>query len=91
MGIPHLIELLQSYAVSTDFACKASDCPKHRQRLRQERIVIDGPGLVYHVHGRILARKRSGLSALNVAPSYNEIGQAVITFLKELERYALTM
>ena len=93
MGIPHLAQLLQPYAVSTVLGCKTPACKKHKlqQGILEREIIIDGPGLAYHVYYKILAHKPRTLNAVDAIPSYSEIGNATITFLDELVSYGLRM
>ena len=56
-----------------------------------ERLVIDGPGLVYFVHNRLLATHPSGLNVLDVQPSYTEICRAVRSLLIALQAQGVQM
>ena len=93
MGIPHLAQLLQPYAVSTVLGCKTPGCERHRlqQGTSERQVIIDGPGLAYHVYHRILAHKPRTLNPVDTIPAYSEIGNAVLRFLDELRSYGLRM
>ena len=93
MGIPHFAQLLQPYAVSTVLGCKTPDCERHRLRkgTSERQIIIDGPGLAYHVYHKILAYRPRTLNAVDAIPTYSQIGNAAITFLDELGSYGLRM
>lgn len=93
MGIPHLAQLLQPYAVPTVVGCKTPGCERHRlgQGTPERQIIIDGPGLAYHVYNKILAYKPRTLNAVDAIPTYSEIGNAAISFLDELASYGLRM
>jgi hypothetical protein len=65
MGIPHLISTLEPFAV--------------HGLLDDQSIVIDGPGLAYHV---LYICNRNGV----VLPSYQLLGDTVVAWLDELVR-----
>lgn len=56
-----------------------------------EKVVIDGPALVYFVYYRLLAFKNINLNLLDAQPSYEEISAGVATFLIELQREDVAM
>lgn len=91
MGIPHLTRLLQPHAIPTVVGCKTPQCKKHRfQRgASLQQIIIDGPGLAYHVYQKILDQKPRTINALDAMPTYSELGYATIALLNELESYGL--
>jgi hypothetical protein len=71
MGIPHLITYLRPFAASAD--------------LDGESVVIDGPGLAYHVWHLCLASQTLFRNPFEATPSYKSLGDAVIRWLDELE------
>ena len=93
MGIPHLAQLLQPYAVSTILGCKSEQCKSHRADSAGSAriIIIDGPALAYHVYYNVLKEKSSLLNAFDAIPTYTETGIAFLTYLEELESYGLVM
>lgn len=72
MGIPHLITFLRPYAT--------------RSSLTEQNIVIDGPGLAYHIYHVCLSTKRSARNYFEANPSYQELGATVLAWLDGLER-----
>ena len=93
MGIPHFAQLLQPYAIPTVLGCKTPGCERHRprQETSEHQVIIDGPGLAYHVYYKVLAYKPRTLNAVDAIPTYSQIGNAAITFLDELRSYGLRM
>ena len=71
MGIPRLITYLEPYATPAEL----SDC----------RVIIDGPGLAYHIYHRLLASNPRADNAIHGAPSYEELGDGAVYFLDELQ------
>jgi len=70
MGIPHLITFLRPYAEQESFAGRD--------------VIVDGPGLCYHIHYKCLGRRTEARNALEAAPSYEELGNAAIEWLQGL-------
>ena len=92
MGIPRFVGHLQQYSVNATLGHKStqSDGNNDRDNAYPTKIIIDGPGLAYHIYYR-LAHISNALSAFEAIPSYGQIGQAVIAFLSELEAYQVQM
>ncbi|KAL8912308.1 MAG: hypothetical protein Q9171_002680 [Xanthocarpia ochracea] len=88
MGIPRFVGHLQQYSVNTSLGHKSgqSDGKSDRDKAYPTKVVIDGPGLAYHIYYR-LAHISNAPSPVEAIPSYGQIGQAVIAFLSELEAY----
>ena len=93
MGIPYLTQLLQPYAISTILGCKSEQCRSHRIESGRSarKIIIDGPALAYHVYHTVLREKPNLLNAFDAIPTYNETGNAFLTYLGELESHGLAM
>lgn len=84
MGIPHLTRFLSPYSTPIHFSgagdttenttttATATTTPK-----RINNVIIDGPGLVYHVHNLLLSRKPSHLNAIDALPSCAEVSAGV--------------
>ena len=72
MGIPHLITYLRPFGISADLAGLG--------------IVIDGPGLAYHVWHICLASKSRFRNPFEATPSYELIEETVIKWLDELQK-----
>jgi hypothetical protein len=77
MGIPHLTTFLHPYAEST--------------ALDGEDAVVDGPALAYHVYYSCLSRRPTARNPFEAAPSYKEIGVAIIEWLDRLRMSGITM
>ena len=90
MGIPRLASHLSPFATEKTLGCSIANCTKHRAS-RQCIVVIDGPGLAYHVYHRLLAHQSSTLNALEAQPSYEELGKAAVLYLDELSRHKIEM
>ena len=72
MGIPHLITYLRPYAI--------------HKSLDEQTVVIDGPGLAYHIYHICLSARPASWNAFEAAPSYAELGQAVVAWLDGLRK-----
>ncbi|CAD6448922.1 8dc2c281-2d3b-46c5-9076-6c1ff1bdf83d [Sclerotinia trifoliorum] len=72
MGIPHLITFLRPYATLSS--------------LKGKHIVIDGPGLAYHIYHICLSARKSAGNYFEANPSYKELGETVLAWLDGLER-----
>jgi hypothetical protein len=70
MGIPHLIALLRPYA--------------ELEPLAGRDVIIDGPGLCYHIHYKCLGRRGDARNSFEAAPSYEELQEAAIEWLDGL-------
>lgn len=56
-----------------------------------EKLVIDGPGIVYFIYHRLLAFKLSGLDILDDQPSYTELCIAVRSLLIAIRSQGVQM
>lgn len=90
MGVPHLITYLQPYATAVELGNCSSEghTPAHRVRYK---VIIDGPGLAYHIYYRLLAWKTKSSNAFDAAPSYEELGRGAVIFLDELQKHHIVM
>ena len=70
MGIPYLITFLRPYAES--------------ESLVGRDVIVDGPGLCYHIHFKCLGRRPDARNAFEAASSYGELGEAAIEWLDGL-------
>lgn len=77
MGIPHLITYLRPYGV----VGALDGC----------NVVIDGPGLAYHIYHFCLTLRPLARNRLQAAPSYKEVGEAVIVWLDHLQARNVSM
>lgn len=72
MGIPRLITYLEPYATPAE--------------LSGGKVIVDGPGLAYHIYHQLLASKPRADNAIYAAPTYAELGQSAVCFLDELQK-----
>lgn len=77
MGIPRLIAHLEPFASSVQFGLNASTI--------QSTVAIDGPGLAFHIYSQVQGQS----SELRTSPSYSELGQATILWLRQLQAHGL--
>lgn len=87
MGIPRLTTDLQPYL---EDAIIHEDRKPFSTAVRADKIVIDGPGMVYHIYNRLAAYKKNKLEGIGDRdcynpPNYQELCVAVDTFLVDLE------
>ncbi|CAD0010158.1 unnamed protein product [Aureobasidium pullulans] len=82
MGIPHLTHSLSPYG---DKVVLPQNPANH------ENAIIDGPSLAYHVFYVCIARRTGPRNALEAAPTYQELGQAAVDWLEQIEQYGLKM
>ncbi|KAI9881630.1 MAG: hypothetical protein M1830_000195 [Pleopsidium flavum] len=86
MGIPHLITYLQPYATANELGNCTSDDRVSAHRARS-KVIIDGPGLAYHIYYRQLAWMTKSNNAFDASPSYEDLGKGAVTFLDELQKH----
>ena len=77
MGIPRLIAHLEPFASSVQFSLNAP--------MTQNTVAIDGPGLAFYIYNQAQGRS----SELRTSPSYSELGQATILWLRQLQVHGL--
>ncbi|PQE29346.1 hypothetical protein CJF32_00010919 [Rutstroemia sp. NJR-2017a WRK4] len=77
MGIPHLITYLRPFAT--------------RESLKDKEIVIDGPGLAYHIYHLCQSTRVSAGNYFEAVPSYKELGETVLEWLDGLEKGGSTV
>ncbi|KAM3084129.1 hypothetical protein ACMFMG_001767 [Clarireedia jacksonii] len=77
MGIPHLITYLRPFAT--------------RESLKDKEIVIDGPGMAYHIYHVCQRTRVSAGNYFEAAPSYKELGETVLAWLHGLEEEGCTV
>lgn len=79
MGIPRLIRRLEPYATTINL------------NENVKNLIIDGPGLVYHIYYRLLKTKDPSLNAIDATPSYSELLAGIIVFLLQIEKLGVHM
>ncbi|KAL9109963.1 MAG: hypothetical protein Q9227_005486 [Pyrenula ochraceoflavens] len=87
MGIPKLSRDLSRYGETVILGSPVKDDPRHSI----DRVVIDGPALVYYISSRILACRNCNTQPLDAQPSNEEVGTNVIQFLRELQIRGVTI
>ncbi|PGG97309.1 hypothetical protein GX51_07404 [Blastomyces parvus] len=78
MGIPYLTQHLLTYAQTTWLRNAKNHDPDARTI---SSVVIDGPGLVYHVYNRLLTWSEPRFNVVEAQPSANEVSIGVMQFL----------
>ena len=89
MGIRRLTSCLEPYSVPGLLGCRDLPCPTHSPQIHSNCVIIDGPGLAYHVFYRILAHKPESWNALDAMPTYKEVGELTILWLRELRMHGV--
>ncbi|KAL8702466.1 MAG: hypothetical protein Q9201_004371 [Fulgogasparrea decipioides] len=89
MGIPRLVGHLQPYATDVTLGYKDDKGRRTSDNdpAGSSSVVIDGPGLAYHIYYRLVANTARSLNAFDAAPSYQEIGTGVTTYLAGLKAH----
>ena len=82
MGIPHLAKQLHAFAEFSSLGCKTKGCREHPS---DKNIIIDGPGLAYHIYQCGLAHSSPSMGPVDAIPSNDRLGIATLAFLDELE------
>jgi hypothetical protein len=82
MGIPHLSHQLSPYGQKVVLPQTSVD---------HENAIIDGPSLAYHVFSVCIASRTGARNAFEATPTYQELGQAAIDWLEQIELYGLKM
>lgn len=90
MGIPRLTTFIQPYGVAIGLGDSSSADQKNPERV-SHKVIIDGPGLAYHIYYRLLACKTESRNPFEAAPSYEELGKGVLDFLDELQKHNIIM
>lgn len=86
MGIPNLTRSLNPHSTPI-LLCKAPDqAPSTTSTTTTSikcvpSIIIDGPGLIYHIYHRLLSQKPAHLNAIDAQPSCAEVSAGVVRFL----------
>lgn len=80
MGIPNLTRSLLPYSTPIHISPDPpSDTETEIKTL--PALVIDGPGLIYHIYNRLLSLKPPSLNAIDAQPSGWEVSCGVVRFL----------
>ncbi|KAI4196975.1 MAG: hypothetical protein LQ348_002215 [Seirophora lacunosa] len=89
MGIPRLTGQLEPYSVPLILGYQTVNFSKDLADSSSSLtlIIIDGPGLAYHIYHRLLAHRSACLKGLDAIPSYGEIGRAFIAYLDTLNSH----
>ncbi|KAI4722750.1 hypothetical protein E4T48_00911 [Aureobasidium sp. EXF-10727] len=80
MGIPHLTHSLSPFGDKVVLPQHPAD---------HENAIIDGPSLAYHIFYVCLSRRTNARNAFEATPTYQELGQAAVNFLEQIEQYGL--
>lgn len=93
MGIPRLTSYIAPYAVTTVLGCDKPRCQQHSPLVvgRSNKVIVDGPALVYAIYDRLTVQEVDHVNVLAAVPTYDEVGQAALAFLSELEKCSIIM
>ncbi|KAL9022979.1 MAG: hypothetical protein Q9196_007444, partial [Gyalolechia fulgens] len=94
MGIRRLAGHLQPYSVSSILGSNPDTISVNddaEARIPSSNVIVDGPGLAYHIYYKILAAKPSSVNAFNAQPSYADIGEALLAYLDLFEKNGLVI
>ena len=86
MGIPRLTTQISPYGEPVTWTKQEQDATNH-----QGDVIIDGPSFAYYIHKLCLANKSNARNALEALPTYPELGEAAITWLKQIETFGFRM
>lgn len=81
MGIPRLTGHMQPHGTKIVFPQQAASSDQ------AEHAIIDGPSLAYHCFYACQSRRGNARNALEATPSYRELGEAVLSWLQQIEQY----
>ena len=88
MGISRLTRDLASYAEHIQVGRSSEDNIDGSRP--SEKLVIDGPSLVYHVYNSALVSKASTSAVtINAHPTYQDVNEAVKAYLLTLEKHGI--
>ena len=103
MGIPHLTKNLRPYAEPVQLCDSNGLLPTTTVSSEEANddgegvikpistIVLDGPGLIYHVYYRLLACVDTHFNAIDARPSNREISLGVVRFLLMLRERGVSL
>lgn len=91
MYVPKLAALLKRHAKSITVGWDGEACNECQQKIPEQgmSVTIDGPALADHVFTLLYSKKPLLSRVKEIMPSYSEISQGVVDYLKELERYQI--
>ena len=93
MGIPGLTRFLSPYALQTILGFENPEYPIHvsKDESQRRKVIIDGPALAHMVYRQMIASAPDQAKTLARIPTYDQIGERVLTLLQKLERYGVAM
>jgi hypothetical protein len=93
MGIPRLTSYIAPYTVTTILGCDKPGFQQHSSSItsRSNKVIIDGPAFAYSINDRLTAHKADHLGAVAAIPTYDEVGQAALAVLSQLEKCGVIM
>ena len=87
MGIPKLSHDLAQYGELAVFGTVGGS----EAQTSVDKVVIDGPALVYFIYYRLLSCVSESIPLLDAQPSYEKIAKTTIQFLTELRSSGVEM
>ncbi|KAF2843196.1 hypothetical protein M501DRAFT_1012557 [Patellaria atrata CBS 101060] len=84
MGVPKLRSHLEPYASPVQFISGQTS-----ENSYSRRVIVDGPGLAYFIYHQLRSSKSRSENRSEAAPSYQELGTAVILWLESLQSFDL--
>jgi len=90
MGIPRLMTQVTPYGEPVTWH-KQDNTSINSRPVEKENIIIDGPSFCYFIHHKCLSTKTHARHALEAVPTYQELSEAAIEWLDELEAFGFCM
>jgi hypothetical protein len=90
MGIPRLMTQVTPYGEPVTWH-KPTEPPLSDPPASRENIIIDGPSFCYFIHHKCLSTKTHARHALEAVPTYQELSEAAIVWLNDLEGFGFCM
>ncbi len=88
MGIPHLTTLLRPHALPVEWEYQG-DASSEQESVNVKYLIIDGPSLAHFIYHKCHEANTSARNAFQAIPTYAELGQAVVSWLRVLENFGL--
>lgn len=89
MGIPRLTQHLEPHATKVLLSHQSQDGYDDKAAKRQ--FIIDGPALAYHIYYVCMSRRVNANNAFDAIPFYRELGDTVVSWLRQLEQYGISI
>lgn len=90
MGIPRLTTQISPYGVPITYKKQAQGSLEVVAESAGD-VIIDGPSFAYYIHKLCLTTKSNARNALEALPTYPELGETAVEWLRQLETFGLRM